>query len=68
MLSSFATMLGSVIAGYLWDTFGSSVPFLLSAVVSLIVGIIFIFMITTQREEVTTEIQRRIKPQIMQML
>ena len=44
MLSSFAMMLGSVIAGYLWDTFGSSVPFLLSSGVSFIVGIVFIFM------------------------
>ena len=39
MLSGFAIMLGSFTAGFLWDEFGSQVPFLLSAVVSLIVGI-----------------------------
>jgi MFS family permease len=41
MLSSFAIMLGSFTAGILWDKFGSSVPFLLSAVVSLIIAFIF---------------------------
>jgi MFS family permease len=44
MLSSFAIMLGSFTAGFLWDEFGSIVPFLTSAVVSLIVGV-FIFSI-----------------------
>lgn len=43
MLSSFAVMLGSFTAGILWDKFGSSVPFLLSAVVSLIIAL-FIFV------------------------
>jgi MFS family permease len=43
MLSSFAVMLGSFTAGILWDKFGSSVPFLLSAVVSLIIAL-FIFI------------------------
>ena len=38
MLSSFAIMLGSILAGVLWDQFGSSVPFFLSAIVSLIIG------------------------------
>ena len=42
MLSSFAIMLGSFTAGFLWDAFGSVVPFLLSAVVSLIVGIVIL--------------------------
>ncbi|GBD87796.1 major facilitator superfamily transporter [bacterium BMS3Abin03] len=42
MLSSFAIMLGSFTAGFLWDAFGSIVPFLLSAVVSLIVGVIIL--------------------------
>jgi len=41
MLTSFAIMLGSFTAGILWDKFGSSVPFLLSAVVSLIIAFIF---------------------------
>ena len=41
MLTSFAVMLGSFTAGILWDKFGSSVPFLLSAVVSLIIAFIF---------------------------
>lgn len=39
MLSSFAVMLGSFLTGVLWDQFGSQVPFLLSAVVSLIIAI-----------------------------
>jgi len=38
MFSGFAIMLGSFTAGFLWDEFGSQVPFLLSAVVSLIVA------------------------------
>jgi MFS family permease len=40
MLSSLSIMLGSFTTGILWDNFGSTVPFLLSAVVSLIIGII----------------------------
>jgi MFS family permease len=43
MLSSFAIMLGSFTAGILWDKFGASVPFLVSAVVSLIIAF-FIFL------------------------
>jgi MFS family permease len=39
MCVSFAVMLGSFLAGLLWDSFGSSVPFLLSAGVSLIIGV-----------------------------
>jgi len=35
MLSSFAVMLGSFLTGILWDQFGSQVPFLLSAIISL---------------------------------
>jgi MFS family permease len=42
MLSGFAIMLGSFTTGFLWDAFGSQVPFLLSAVVSLIVGVIIL--------------------------
>lgn len=42
MLSSFAIMLGSFTAGFLWDEFGSTVPFLLSAIVSLVIGLIIL--------------------------
>jgi MFS family permease len=42
MLSSFSIMLGSLFTGVLWDLFGSSVPFLISAIVSLIVSIIIL--------------------------
>ena len=42
MLSGFAIMLGSFTAGFLWDEFGSTVPFLLSAIVSLIIGVIIL--------------------------
>lgn len=44
MLSSFAIMIGSFAAGFLWDLFGSSVPFLLSAVVSLVIAIAILSM------------------------
>ena len=42
MLSSFAMMLGSFLTGVLWDKFGSSIPFLLSAIISLMIAIIII--------------------------
>lgn len=42
MLSGFAIMLGSFTAGFLWDEFGSHTPFLFSAIVSLIIGIIIL--------------------------
>jgi MFS family permease len=51
MLSSFAVMLGSFTAGILWDRFGSSVPFLLSAVVSLAIA----FFIFLQKDNVTAK-------------
>lgn len=44
MLSSFAMMLGSFITGVLWDQFGSSIPFMVSSIVSLIVAIVFLFV------------------------
>ena len=47
MLSSFAIMLGSFTAGFLWDKFGPSVPFLVSAIVSLIIA----FFIFLQKED-----------------
>jgi MFS family permease len=43
MTTSIAIMLGSFLAGVLWDTFGSAVPFLFSSIISLSVAIIFIF-------------------------
>lgn len=43
MLSSFSVMIGSFLTGILWDIFGSAVPFVISAFVSLfIASIIFI--------------------------
>ncbi len=42
MSSSFAMMIGSIAAGYLWDNFGPTVPFYLSSAVSFIVAI-FLF-------------------------
>ncbi len=44
MLSSFAMMIGSFITGVLWDKFGSSVPFLVSSAISLIVAAAFLFI------------------------
>jgi MFS family permease len=49
MLSSFAVMLGSFSAGILWDKFGSSVPFLLSAIVSLVIAL----LIFIQKDNIT---------------
>jgi MFS family permease len=43
MLSSLAMMLGSLLTGVLWDEFGSSVPFLLSAIVSSLIAAILGF-------------------------
>jgi uncharacterized membrane protein YeaQ/YmgE (transglycosylase-associated protein family) len=42
MLSGFAIMLGSFTAGFLWDEFGSTIPFLLSAIVSSVIGVIIL--------------------------
>ena len=44
MLSGFAIMLGSFTAGLLWDEFGSTIPFLLSAIVSLVVGLVILVL------------------------
>jgi MFS family permease len=43
MLSSFSVMIGSFLTGILWDQFGSSVPFLVSAVVSFIIALVIFF-------------------------
>lgn len=42
MLSSFSVLIGSFLTGVLWDKFGSSVPFIISASLSLVVSIIII--------------------------
>jgi MFS family permease len=39
MSSSFAIMIGSIATGFLWDKFGSQVPFYISSMVSLIVAL-----------------------------
>ncbi|HED05790.1 MAG TPA: MFS transporter, partial [Ignavibacteria bacterium] len=44
MLSSFAAMIGSLLAGILWDQFGSRVPFLFSFVISFAIAVFFILM------------------------
>jgi len=43
MLSSFSVMLGSFLTGILWDQFGSSVPFLVSAGISFIIALVIFF-------------------------
>jgi len=44
MSSSVAMMIGSITAGFLWDKFGSHVPFYLSSAVSLLVaGLLYQF-------------------------
>jgi len=40
MFSGLAMMTGSIVAGVLWDAFGSTVPFLLSSAVSFIVAVL----------------------------
>jgi len=44
MLSSLAVMSGSVFTGILWDNLGSVLPFIISSVISLFVGILLVFM------------------------
>ena len=51
MLSSFAVMLGSFTAGILWDKFGSSVPFLFSAIASLVIA----FFIFIQKDKIASK-------------
>ena len=43
MLSSFSVMLGSFLTGIFWDQFGSAIPFLLSAAVSLVIALLVFF-------------------------
>ncbi len=49
MLSSFAIMMGSFTTGVLWDQFGSSIPFLISAITSLIIGMLLMVEIYTKK-------------------
>jgi MFS family permease len=42
MLASFAIMIGSFLTGVLWDKFGSQIPFLISAIISLVIGLLII--------------------------
>jgi MFS family permease len=42
MLSSFSVLIGSFLTGVLWDKFGSSVPFIISASLSIVISIIII--------------------------
>ncbi len=42
MCTSLSLMLGSFVAGFLWDQFGSMVPFLLSSIVSAVIATVFI--------------------------
>ena len=44
MTTSIAIMLGSFLAGILWDKFGSAVPFFFSSAVSILVALIFTFI------------------------
>ncbi len=44
MCTSLSIMLGSFLAGFLWDEFGSIVPFMISAVVSALVATLFILI------------------------
>ena len=44
MLSSFAMMIGSFFTGILWDKFGSTIPFIVSSAVSMIVALILLFI------------------------
>lgn len=44
MCSSLSIMLGSFLAGFLWDEFGSIVPFMTSAVVSALVATLFVLV------------------------
>lgn len=43
MVSSIMVMLGSMGAGFLWDMFGSEVPFIISSVVSTIIAFFLFF-------------------------
>ena len=49
MLSSFSIMFGSFLTGVLWDKFGSQIPFLISAIISLIIAIILLKNIVAKK-------------------
>ncbi len=49
MLSSFAVMIGSFVAGILWDQFGAQVPFLISSIISMLIAIVLLSTKTIAR-------------------
>lgn len=49
MMMSFGVMGGSVLAGFLWDQFGASMPFLLSSLVSLIIALLLLIVVKTEQ-------------------
>jgi Na+/melibiose symporter-like transporter len=40
-------MIGSFLTGVLWDKYGSEIPFLISAIISLIITFTLLFIKTT---------------------
>lgn len=48
MLSSLAVMIGSFFTGVLWDQFGSTIPFLISSIVSLIIAVLLFYQNSRQ--------------------
>ncbi|MCL6493595.1 MAG: MFS transporter [Ignavibacterium sp.] len=42
LITGICVMIGSFAAGFLWDKFGSQIPFLISAIVSLIIALLVI--------------------------
>ncbi len=53
MMSSFAVMAGSAATGFLWDSFGSQVPFLMSGIVAMLIA----GYLVLSRREMKTEIR-----------
>lgn len=53
MMSSFAVMAGSAATGFLWDSFGSQVPFLMSGIVAMLIA----GYLVLSRGEMKTEIR-----------
>ena len=50
MLSSFAVMIGSFLTGVLWDKFGSEIPFIISASVSLLIAFVILLNVKTPKQ------------------
>jgi MFS family permease len=49
MLSSIAVMTGSFLTGVLWDSFGSQIPFLISALISLLISVLLLVIKAIER-------------------